>query len=79
MSQGININPDSLDQLKCDCGSIFFQPIVMLKIVPPLLAGNPSEMVIPFPEQGILACQVCGTLVSDLMEKRESTKSALIL
>lgn len=58
--QGIGINPDDLEEVKCsNCSGVIFEQKVMLFRLSALLSPNGEEAFIPQP---VLVCNQCGTV-----------------
>lgn len=57
--QGVGINPDDLEEVKCNnCSGLVFEQRVVLYRLSALLSPDGNEAYIPQP---VLICSACGT------------------
>lgn len=57
----------------CECGSIFFKPVVIIKKISAFLSPNGKESIVPI---DIFICDKCGKL-SPSLEKEESLQKLI--
>lgn len=69
----LNINPDDLDNVKCECGSWLFMPLYQVKIVPGIMVGSPKDMVVP-QDSGDMACAQCGKPLTRTIKEQQEKK-----
>src|ERR1019366_10724062 len=62
---GINVDPSTLDDIKCDkCQDLRFQQVVLIKRVPKLISPTGQEGLAPIP---VFACLNCGWVNSQFL------------
>lgn len=67
--QNVNINPDDLETVVCECGCAEWIEMYVIKKVSALISPNGQEGVIPIPK---LVCMECGnTLENTLQDQKQ--------
>lgn len=67
--QNININPDDLDDVICECGCEVWAEEYTIKKVSALISPNGQEGVIPIPK---MVCMECGKTLEEALEDQQS-------
>lgn len=57
MDQRLNVNAQTIPNETCECGSIYWQLVYVLKKVPAILIGQPKPTMLPVQ---IYICNSCG-------------------
>jgi hypothetical protein len=75
MDRQININPQTLKNLRCVCGGMFFNQVFVIKRIPKFMAGTPVDAIL---HVQVWQCQECKTLLPDCLpgiKEPEPTKT----
>ena len=56
----------SFKTMKCECGSIFFEPAFVFKVIPSLMSPTGKEETQPFP---VYVCKKCGKVSKEFNDK----------
>lgn len=61
-NQPINIDLRTCQTLECECGNIFFEKDIIIKVVPGIMIGTTGNHHIPV---DILRCRACGKILDE--------------
>tara|TARA_R110002110_G_scaffold204473_1_gene415819 strand:- start:7641 stop:7847 length:207 start_codon:yes stop_codon:yes gene_type:complete len=62
----MNIDINEADDFKCEnCENIYFQPLIRLKRISPLISPTGKEAIYPVQ---VMSCAACGDIFNDLKE-----------
>lgn len=64
--QQVNIKPEDLQEVRCQCGGDLYLPSVKFRKVNKLLTGSPQDQIIPIE---VFVCASCGTVLEELLPK----------
>lgn len=53
----VNVNPQDLDDVMCECGNYTFVDVVLMKEIPAILSPTGQAGLVP---QKVIACYACG-------------------
>jgi len=60
----INVSPNELDDVKCECGNFTFQEVILLKHMPALISPTGKQGYIPMKA---FTCIVCNQIPKELL------------
>ena len=60
----MNINIQDLKSVVCDCGSVLYNQVFIVKRVPGLMAGTPKDTIAPVP---VFSCVQCGEILIEFL------------
>lgn len=64
--QQINIKPEDLQDIICECGGELYLPSMKFKKVNKLLTGSSQDQIIPIE---VFVCAACGQVLEELLPK----------
>ena len=66
----VNVNPQDLDDVMCECGNYTFVDVVLMKEIPAILSPTGQAGLVP---QKVIACYACGKVPDQIAKQLAGT------